>query len=659
MTRTLSTGRQIPSDAQDQFEELREYTRNLVPPTRDASTLILAWIIASQKAKRVAAFAPSTIATQHSSRAFREFAAERLPLLAVVDMPGGVMRNHTAFFFGEDRGQTYFDLVGSPGDLSDLDQQPWFESLRAWFASQTTTTGFLQRASADSWSPAAYHPEISNIRERLARFGELKDLGELCEVRRGLMIRNFTESSETGTLLIQGRSLRAASLDLEEARRTTDENIPDWAYVQPGDVLLPEIWGNSSGAVIVTEDLRAVISHSVLLIRVTDERVSPEHIAEYLNSPAARRLMGAFASKLHNVERLVPSELKKLPIPMVDQSTFRNIAQVRIVEELLSAQVEKLAALRRSLFDSKDRATFLDSIDQLKNRSDVLSRSITDVDRPQFRISNFYPFPIAYGYRLLDGILPSSDLYREQLRVAENLLAFVASICLALIQKADRRSTGIDLKSYWQGGISPGHWKDIIARCSKVLSSYKDHPLAAGISRLNVGSESRGSGKDVQAIIRAKNDFKHDRGPTTEIDMIAATKEMAALLERLMISLGFFTEYPIRQVVDMNPSRRTAAISLRCLVFTGDHPGLRHEEVKHTKPLIKGDLYLDLRNGLWLQLFPFITALHCPRCKVRETYFIDRWAGGAASATVKSFERGHTEEVTDIAEELHQWADAE
>jgi hypothetical protein len=653
------------SESTGELEALRLHTRELIPlPTRDVSTLLLAWIIGSQQAKRVAALTSAATASMQSSRSFRELAAQRLPLLAAVDLAAGASRhlplaNYMAFFFGENRDQTYFDLVGSSGDLSNLGEQLWFTSLRSWLAGQPISTGFLQKTSPDSWSPSAYHPELRNIRERLARLGELKDLGDVCEVRLGPMLRNITDDPNTGDIVIQGRSLRGTTLDLQDASRTTDDNIPDWAYAQRGDVLLPQVWGSSSAAVIFAESFPAVISRSVIVIRVTDERLAPEQIAEYLNSPAARRLVGAFASRLHNVERIVPSELKKLPIPIVEPSTFRNIAQVRVVEELLQAQMEKLMSLRRSLFDSKDRATFFDSIDQLKNRSDVLSRSIADIDRPQFRISNFYPFPIAYGYRLLDGILPSSDLYREQLRVGENLLAFVASVCLSLIQPADRHSTGIDLKSYWQGGISPGHWKDMIARCSKVLSSYKDHPLAAGIARLNIGSEARGVGKDVQAIIRSKNDFKHDRGPTTETDIIAATREMSAILERLMISLGFFTEYPIRQVIDMNSGRHAATIALRCLVFAGDHPGLRHEEVKHSKPLTKGDLYLDLRNGVWVPLFPFITALNCPRCRVREAYFIDRWPGGDAPAILKSFERGHTEEIKDVADELLRWSGVE
>ena len=54
------------------------------------------------------------------------------------------------------------------------------------------------------------------------------------------------------------------------------------------------------------------------------------------------------------------------------------------------------------------------------------------------------------------SIVDSRDLYREQLRIAENILAFLASVSLVLLRKQDRDEAGIDLKEYWRSGISPG-----------------------------------------------------------------------------------------------------------------------------------------------------------------------------------------------------------
>jgi hypothetical protein len=48
------------------------------------------------------------------------------------------------------------------------------------------------------------------------------------------------------------------------------------------------------------------------------------------------------------------------------------------------------------------------------------------------------------------------------LRIAENTLAFLASVSLVLLKDQDRDEAGIDLQEYWRSGISPGDWKDIV-----------------------------------------------------------------------------------------------------------------------------------------------------------------------------------------------------
>jgi hypothetical protein len=48
--------------------------------------------------------------------------------------------------------------------------------------------------------------------------------------------------------------------------------------------------------------------------------------------------------------------------------------------------------------------------------------------------------------------------------------------------------------------------------------------------------------------------------------------------------------------------------------------------------------------------------MNCPNCKTRETYLIDKWDASRTIAYVKSFERGHSEEKTDIAEALQEFS---
>jgi hypothetical protein len=165
-------------------------------------------------------------------------------------------------------------------------------------------------------------------------------------------------------------------------------------------------------------------------------------------------------------------------------------------------------------------------------------------------------------------------------------------------------------------------------------------------------AENKGFGADVAALIRARNDFHHGRGPTMEEDVLAASNEAQVRLQRCMEALAFLTKYPIRLVQDFDVERRNDDFVLKCLRLEGDGPGFPQEKISFPKALPRGDLVLDQGDGNWSQLYPFVVAFNFPNCRYRETYFIDRWDDRKGMVTLKSFERGHTEEKEDVASTL-------
>ncbi len=251
--------------------------------------------------------------------------------------------------------------------------------------------------------------------------------------------------------------------------------------------------------------------------------------------------------------------------------------------------------------------------DELDARIPALLAPRDDLER---RISTSYPHPLAHGFRSLMGEGRPAELYQEQLRFAENMLAFLASVSLALLREEDREETELDLKKKWSGGISPGDWKDIVQRCSKVFADYQDIPLAKVIHGLKIGSEKKGFGGDVIWLIRAKNDFKHDRGPTEPEEMTRASEEAQERLRRCLEALSFLDDHPPAAPRDQQTSE----------------------------------------NG---SLYPFVISSTCPRCDVVETYFVDAWDRKKNVARMKSFEKGHTFDSEGVFEALTAWTNAE
>jgi hypothetical protein len=287
--------------------------------------------------------------------------------------------------------------------------------------------------------------------------------------------------------------------------------------------------------------------------------------------------------------------------------------------------------------------------------SDTISALLESRDELERRVSTSYPFPIAHGFRALMSIVDPRDVYKEQLRVAENMLAFLASVSLALLKEEDRQKAGIDLEKYWRGGISPGDWKDIVGRCSKVFAGYRDNPLAVAIHKLNINSEKKGFGRDVIGLIRAKNDYKHDRGPFGLEDLESASNEVQEKLRRCMEALAFFADYPMRRVEEIDADCSGNRFYLKCLRYMGNRPSFPEEEVVLRKVPRRGDLFLDLSDVNWVPLYPFIVPMTCSHCKVGETYFIDAWDRKRSTARMKSFERGHTMSDPGISGFLARW----
>jgi hypothetical protein len=132
-----------------------------------------------------------------------------------------------------------------------------------------------------------------------------------------------------------------------------------------------------------------------------------------------------------------------------------------------------------------------------------------------------------------------------------------------------------------------------------IESACDAQALALSISSLNIRSEKKGFGQDAAKLIQAKNDYKHDRGPTVLEDIAETSQEVQERLRRCMERLSFFGDYPIRQVEDFNVSRSGDEFFLKCLRYTGDHPSFPQEEVVFRKGLPRGDLFLDLGGQEW------------------------------------------------------------
>lgn len=617
---------------------------------------------------------------------------KKLGVKAIVEISGGTpifhgRLNWRIIVFGGTRGPTLFETVGNEIELYTFLSQPWYLNLIDWLSGKKPESGrFSQLHSEDPWLWHAQDPVLDKIRSGLKQHGELHALGDLCDIKLGINISSRSRDivTSSGIPLLTGKGLTTTGIKPDETKMLDKNCACDGGRLRVGDILTRRLWNKKPFFFLVTEPTDVLATDSIVILRNKAEGVQPEYISEFLNSEIAEPLIRAVTS--HSIS-LLSSALHKLPIPIStscsndssppDQSAnetpehFENqesvaayepavqkiLDQIQSVEAMLEERVRGLGLERNECRLSLNSTNSNTKLQELSDRTTLIAKSMHLAEQFEFKVSTFYPFPLAYPYRTLRGIVNPAECYQEILRIWENFLAFVASVSLALLTPQHRRSAGIDPKS-WCGGISPGHWRDIVRLAGIVLEGYEEVALCQYLSALKISDLKRPFGKSCELLLTSINDFKHHRGPRSEEEYIEGCKQLQSGLRVCMESVSYLTRYPIRQVKDINASRN-GNITLTCLRYMGDHPGFIQEIVEFGHALPKNDLYVEVSSDTWISLYPFLTVRSCPHCKSKETYFLDSWNTKKQVAQLKSFERGHAESDKDIHNFLSRWTAAQ
>ena len=648
-------------NSSDQMRWLR-FANVSLNSTLEPATLLMLWGGALPFIETVSAIMRRGVLFGDDNIDWRRMIADICKPIAIVDLPPGALDFSsipaTLLLLKKGEHPTYFDSVQLASDLINPLEEPWGRSLVGWLRYRQPGDGYaIDELDEKSWSPTAYHPDIHRIMERLVALGPVSHLEEICNIFPGIAQTSTvaTLSNESLTKLLEPSSIGPNGIDLTKARYVRSVVFPEHMHLRQGDVLLKAMPTLSASAAVFDSLESAIPSKSLYVLRLKDSSFSATGLAVFLNSTLGQRLISSRVTG-NIIQRISVRAVRSLPIPRFRDGVLEDLQALQRIESAIRAKADELESKRRAAFESEDREQFEKRVAEVKRLGTLMTSGLLSTDQLSYQVRNFFPFPLAYSYRLLDSIVNASDLYREQMRAAENILAFLGALCMSLLQREDRTASTIDAAKWWGQGVSPGHWREMIGACSKLFGSYVDSPLHSEIASLKVMEEKRGFGKLMHALIRAKNDFKHDRGPSPGNEMEQAVMDVGTLLSDVMSDLKFLTQYPLRLVRDMDYREDTGEMELKCLRYMGDHPGFLQESIARARPVPKGKLFVEVEPNVRYETSPFITVLNCATCRQPETYFIDTWDRSAGKARLRSFERGHTVESREIATELAGWA---
>jgi hypothetical protein len=656
--------------------QIRDFLTEAARPFRhlDSLTATLLLAASAKSVQRIVILLPKgvTFASQHSG--LREFLVSRLPLSGVIDLPAGLFLPATSVpctlvalgdFPIRSANKVAMVDVPSRGDIVQIESQVWFQDFKKGLQGAEMALGLAVRSDKKQfWSVSGAlvakleEAFAEGAREKLQRLAKSVLLGDLCAVFVGFQHSRQESKPEIGIPVVRGRDLSSESLTKDGLNWfKADKPVPDKVKATQGDVLIQRI-GSSPRCVTVGPDLEgAIASDTVIVLRPADVRTNSTLICQFLRSTMGQQLIQMGISGRY-APTISVSHLRTIPIPLFPEQITRELDELQQMEQNLKVRAEKIEAMRLNLFSAESVEDLENRLSEIRRVASVAANSMQQAETRDFQIRNFYPFPLAFCYRSLSGYTLLQELYAEQLNVAENILAFLGSVTLALITPEDRKSAGLVLQDLWRGGVSLGKWREICQTGSKTLERYETNRLARHLAALWRGKRQTRFAKIMEELVVARNEHHHNRGPKVEAEFRVGTVNLAKLLDEVMGELSFLTEYPILLVRDFNAIRGTRRVVVQTLVYVGDHPGLRQEQTEYQEALTKNDLYLQLRDDYWLPLYPFIIIQDCPRCRYRETYYIDRWDGPGRKTTLKSFERGHTEDSMEIGTSITNWDNA-
>jgi hypothetical protein len=497
-----------------------------------------------------------------------------------------------------------------------------------------------------------------DIRSFLKGYVDWKPLHQVATVESGI----YVDTKKDGPIpVLTARDLPRLPSDPSQLQsyvsKSDAEKLP---ILEQNDLVLSQV--GSSRVAEVPGGLAGVRcgQHLTRIAMDAQYRELNPFLTAFFNSSLGDQLLSS--RRGHSTDDRIPAKaLRRLPIPLPGADVINLTKEVHNVQNELESQISKVSQLQSELFELRnDEDETGKLIRALAADAEVLSSSLHRLDDLDYRVRNFYPFPLAYTYRSLQAIGEPAQQHEEILRIVENVVAFLAGVGLStakfegLIPNPDTPNLREhELKDAWRGGIALGTWKTLAHATAKELRSNSTTSLGSDYASIWFsGSRQSELDKCVDEVVKIRNDTSHGRGPKTRVEYEEEVERLSERLRTIYKEISFFVNHPLHYVRNLNAPWNARGFEVDSLTYVGDHPGMNSETSVIPHPVTQRVLYIESGGDRWIPLHPVISVQHCPQCKRQETYALDKWTG-EDTYSLKSFERGHGIDAGDADIGLH------
>ncbi|WP_417511179.1 N-6 DNA methylase [Methylophaga sp.] len=494
--------------------------------------------------------------------------------------------------------------------------------------------------------------DIDQVAEKISK--QWTPLGDLVTVIQGS--RGFKKLPDGEDDFIAGNSISELkkAIPLLEKKNSSfyDNNL---IKTELYDLLVQRIGEKPSVHMVMPAQANIIVIDTVFILRFHNINPSFIHfIAEFLSSERGANHISSYCQNV-TVQTLSKTILQKITVPIPDERMQTLMMEISQAENQLSQETLKAKALKNEVFDGLGYDTIEDGFDGIRFSLHTLDTALKNKDKISYKVSNQYPYPIAFAYRNLYADREWSATYENQMKFGELILSFMVSVGLGVLNH-HKNSDLVDLKPIYaeisnslQSGISPGHWYKLLDLTCKELKGIPDCLLASQLS----ASWFKGRGKKrsefadetMPALISKLNDKKHWRGPKGSHASKDAVAEHQLIIDRALLDIEFLSNWEFFVNDTLNYLNELSMFQCSITLLRGDHPCFEQKELQLKSPLPTNEIYC--RYGeIIVNLSPFLVSLFNPNTQRTEIFSIDK-KNKNGKYMLKSFDSGQSIETKD------------
>lgn len=492
---------------------------------------------------------------------------------------------------------------------------------------------------------------------------EWQQVGKIAEVLQGSSV---AKTPKGDSLVIAGKCIKPHYIDFDNAERKDLSNFDKRiVHTQKNDLLLQRIGDKPNAYCIKDHEQGLVVADTVFILRFNDLKAENiAFIAEYINSDEGQRLFQSF-----HTGTVIPTQTKKiinaLLVPIGNSKIMAMVNELNQLTNTLKAEYNKAEQYKKALFNGEQVANITTDIANARFTLNALEKALNQKDDISYRISNQYPFPLAYAYRHIFIDREYAGIYERQMKYGEQFLLFMTSVALAVIskhvQQCDKSKVRALIEKFdsdVKKALSPGDIYNGLQTSCKVLVSLKDNSLAEQFSQLWLkpnGKETEFAKAALEHLVKKLNDHKHHRGPSNRNERSYAIEQQQSELNALLTNVEFCSDWQILLVEEIARSWRDDEITYSVSILQGDHPSFKRDVLNTQKPLAKDKLYLKVADD-FICLYPLLSLNYNPETKREEIFSLDKFTKKGIS--IKSFDSGSSIESERVRSDYEYWVDS-